>query len=96
MKTKAEILERHIHPTKFLSSLSTETGKLSIFRAMDEYAQSVAMEFAEWKTTNGFFIVYSKSMDNEKVWYSKNIDGLFTTFELFAKFEQERNQNNGG
>jgi len=52
MKTKAEILESHIHPTKFLSSLSTETGKLAIFQAMDEHAQNIAQEFKDWCDEN--------------------------------------------
>lgn len=47
MKTKAEILQKHIDKTKYLSSLSTETGKLAIFQAMEEYAQQLPKELME-------------------------------------------------
>jgi len=52
MKTKSEILESHIHPTKFMSSLSTETGKLAIFNSMDEHAKQIAMEFFNYIEQN--------------------------------------------
>jgi len=45
MKTKSEILEKYIHQSKLLSSLSTETGKLTIFQAMDEYAYEVQKNY---------------------------------------------------
>jgi hypothetical protein len=83
MKTKSEILESHIHPTKFLSSLSTETGKLAIFEAMDEYAQQIAMEFAKWLDNNGYGYT-----DEHKVWLK--YPESFSTSELFAKFMAEK------
>jgi len=90
MKTKAEILESHIHPTKFLSSLSTETGKLAIFQAMDEHAQQISQEFAEWKFQNYKPVLKYGLLD---FWRSKKVDSRkYTTSNLFAKFWAERGQ----
>jgi len=84
MKTKAEILESHIHPTKFLSSLSTETGKLAIFQAMDEHAQQIAQEFAEWVDNNRYI------QTGNSLWVMGFGQVKNTTSDLFAKFMAER------
>ena len=39
MKTKAEILKKYIHESKFLSCLSNEVGNLAIFKAMEEWGK---------------------------------------------------------
>lgn len=85
MKTKAEILESHIHPTKFLSSLSTETGKLAIFNAMEQYASQKSQAFAIWVEKNCVAVSPRKW---EKV--TEPDSGCYTTSELYAKFQEER------
>lgn len=90
MKTKLEILESHIHPTKFMSSLSTKTGKTAILNAMDEHAKQIAMEFGKFIAnidTDHYFWC-----DIEKVWRITENDKVIklTDAELFSKFEEER------
>jgi hypothetical protein len=91
MKTKAEILKSKTIDYPFVI---TEKSEHHIHSAMDEYAQQTAMEFAEWCETNGFMF-YTLMFKNgvKGVWFNmKENDEGYTTSELFAKFEAERNQ----
>jgi len=89
MKTKAEILESHIHPTKYMSSLSTETGKMAIFNAMDEHAKQMVIEFSDWFPKSNFRKVLTAT---DECWLRQtgNVTVLLTNDGLFKFFMLER------
>jgi len=88
MKTKAEILESH-----FYTPDADDMGE--IYEAMDEHAQQIAQEFAEWLVINGKPVSKFGLIDYWKLKSYQSKD-KFTTSDLYAKFYQERSQNKGG
>jgi coproporphyrinogen III oxidase len=93
MKTKSEILEDFGCPVPDFHENVTMFYP-AIHSAMEEYAKQTAIEFAEWCETNGFMF-YTLMFKNgvKGVWFNmKENDEGYTTSELFAKFEAERNQ----
>lgn len=81
MDSKSQILEKYIHPTKFLSSLSTETGKLAIFQAMSEYGRAVVSLFLKWADDYAVLIeggVWIVTRDEDGVKYTE--EQLFDYF----------------
>jgi len=89
MKTKAEILESHC-PFKNVTG-NTEYFTQDVINAMDEYAQQIAQEFAEWLVINGKPVSKFGLIDYWKLKSYQSKD-KFTTSDLFAKFMAERNQ----
>jgi len=92
MKTKAEILESH-----FYTPDADDMGE--IYEAMDEHAQRIAQEFAEWCAKNAYSSYESNQINwtiPEGKWciadQSNVIPEFSTTSDLFAKFMAERNK----
>jgi len=92
MKTKAEILESH-----FYTPDADDMGE--IYEAMDEHAQQIAQEFAEWCAKNAYSSYESNQINwtiPEGKWciadQSNVIPEFSTTSDLFAKFMAERNK----
>lgn len=53
---------------------------------MDEYARQEAMEFLEWFDYAGLGV----SIGEDRMWYNNDGDPIYTTMQLFEKFQQQK------
>lgn len=94
--TKEAILHKHV---KFFNhkgevaaeGIDTLTPESAIYKAMDEYAKQIAIEFADWTQKNYW------EKDDDGYWYkwmlrSKIEDPSYTTAQLFQQFLKDKNK----